>query len=69
MEPEVYHCFVRRTPQAFILLVQTVQFLSDRVTATPHTYNDILSGLFTAGKLNEVLRIFLSSPSLCMYCL
>ena len=50
MEPEVYHCFVRRTPQAFILLVQTVQFLSDRVTATAHPYNGILSGLFTAGK-------------------
>ena len=56
MEPEAHHCFVRRPPQAFILLVQTVQFLSDSVTAMSHLYNDILSDLFTAGKLNELLR-------------
>jgi len=53
----MHQCFVRRPPQLFILLVQIVQFLSDRVTTTSHVYNDVLSGLFTAGKLNE-LRTF-----------
>ena len=55
---DVHPCFVRRPPQAFILLLQIVQFLSDRVTTTSPLHNDILSGLFTAGKLNELLRTF-----------
>jgi len=57
VEPEVHQRFVRRPPQPLILLVLIVQFLSDRVTTTSHLYNDVLSGLFTADKLNKLRTI------------
>jgi hypothetical protein len=69
MELEAHCCVMRRSPLALILIVQTVQSLSDPVTAMSRLYIVIRSGLFTAGYLNELLRPYSPPPahSLCVY--